>query len=95
MIKQGILNGELGVDSHIHRDNGSCPLMPEEVQTELRFNFQVQTAQCMLLLSKLEFCFLRTAWIMFAKSFADFILILVLKLSFRRDFSFLDRRKYQ
>uniref|UniRef100_A0A6M2EK03 O-fucosyltransferase family protein n=1 Tax=Populus davidiana TaxID=266767 RepID=A0A6M2EK03_9ROSI len=31
MIKQGILNGELGVDSHIHRDNGSCPLMPEEV----------------------------------------------------------------
>ncbi|KAG6750750.1 hypothetical protein POTOM_045260 [Populus tomentosa] len=31
MIKQGILNGEVGVDSHIHRDNGSCPLMPEEV----------------------------------------------------------------
>ncbi|KAF9670232.1 hypothetical protein SADUNF_Sadunf13G0047000 [Salix dunnii] len=31
MIKQGILNGELGVDSQILRDNGSCPLMPEEV----------------------------------------------------------------
>ena len=48
MIKQGILNGELGVDSHIHRDNGSCPLMPEEVCSGLRFNFQVQTVQCML-----------------------------------------------
>ncbi|KAJ6434106.1 hypothetical protein OIU84_017753 [Salix udensis] len=31
MIKQGILNGELRVDSQILRDNGSCPLMPEEV----------------------------------------------------------------
>ncbi|KAJ6379916.1 hypothetical protein OIU76_016552 [Salix suchowensis] len=31
MIKQGILNGELRVDSQILRDKGSCPLMPEEI----------------------------------------------------------------
>ncbi|XP_065852175.1 protein EMBRYO SAC DEVELOPMENT ARREST 30 [Euphorbia lathyris] len=31
MIKQGILKEELSVDSHTRRDNGSCPLMPEEI----------------------------------------------------------------
>ncbi|KAI5554770.1 hypothetical protein BDE02_19G037700 [Populus trichocarpa] len=31
MIKQGILNDELSVDSHVRRSNGSCPLMPEEI----------------------------------------------------------------
>ncbi|XVF56862.1 hypothetical protein PTKIN_Ptkin06aG0154300 [Pterospermum kingtungense] len=36
MIKQGIINDELSVDSHLHRENGSCPLMPEEVGLLLR-----------------------------------------------------------
>ncbi|KAF2306914.1 hypothetical protein GH714_022493 [Hevea brasiliensis] len=36
MIKRGILNEELNVDSHLHRENGSCPLMPEEVGLLLR-----------------------------------------------------------
>ena len=31
MIKRGIVNEELSVDSHLRRENGSCPLMPEEV----------------------------------------------------------------
>ncbi|KAJ6697246.1 hypothetical protein OIU85_003599 [Salix viminalis] len=31
MIKQGILNDDLSVDSHVRRSNGSCPLMPEEI----------------------------------------------------------------
>ncbi|GLT95373.1 hypothetical protein SLE2022_130580 [Rubroshorea leprosula] len=36
MIKQGIVKGELSVDSHLHRENGSCPLMPEEVGLLIR-----------------------------------------------------------
>lgn len=36
MIKQGILKEELSVISHLRRDNGSCPLMPEEVGVLLR-----------------------------------------------------------
>ncbi|GLT87427.1 hypothetical protein SLE2022_055120 [Rubroshorea leprosula] len=36
MIKQGIIKEELSVDSHLHRENGSCPLMPEEVGLLLR-----------------------------------------------------------
>ncbi|KAG4135753.1 hypothetical protein ERO13_D08G235900v2 [Gossypium hirsutum] len=36
MIKQGIVNDELSVESHIRRENGSCPLMPEEVGLLLR-----------------------------------------------------------
>ncbi|POO00241.1 GDP-fucose protein O-fucosyltransferase [Trema orientale] len=36
MIKRGIINEELGVDSHLRRENGSCPLMPEEVGILLR-----------------------------------------------------------
>ncbi|KFK37807.1 hypothetical protein AALP_AA3G031700 [Arabis alpina] len=31
MIKQKIISEELIVDSHLRRDNGLCPLMPEEV----------------------------------------------------------------
>ena len=31
MIKRGILNEELNVDSRRKRKHGSCPLMPEEV----------------------------------------------------------------
>ncbi|KAF5471978.1 hypothetical protein F2P56_008734 [Juglans regia] len=31
MIKRGIVNEELSVNSHLRRENGSCPLMPEEV----------------------------------------------------------------
>jgi len=31
MIKDKILNEELNVDSHLRRDKGLCPLMPEEV----------------------------------------------------------------
>ena len=31
MIKRGIVKEELRVDSHFRRENGSCPLMPEEV----------------------------------------------------------------
>uniref|UniRef100_A0A6N2KTQ5 O-fucosyltransferase family protein n=1 Tax=Salix viminalis TaxID=40686 RepID=A0A6N2KTQ5_SALVM len=31
MIKQGILNDDLSVDSHVRRSNGSCPLMPDEI----------------------------------------------------------------
>lgn len=31
MIRQGIVNEDISVDSHLRRDNGSCPLMPEEV----------------------------------------------------------------
>ncbi|CAI0384774.1 unnamed protein product [Linum tenue] len=36
MIKRGVLADKLSVDSHIRRDNGSCPLMPEEVGLLLR-----------------------------------------------------------
>ncbi|XWS42692.1 hypothetical protein CRYUN_Cryun16bG0035900 [Craigia yunnanensis] len=36
MIKQGIINDELSVESHLRRENGSCPLMPEEVGLLLR-----------------------------------------------------------
>ncbi|KAL2467776.1 O-fucosyltransferase family protein [Forsythia ovata] len=36
MIKQGIINEKLHVDSHARRGNGSCPLMPEEVGLFLR-----------------------------------------------------------
>ncbi|KAJ1385039.1 GDP-fucose protein O-fucosyltransferase [Sesbania bispinosa] len=36
MIKEGILNEELNVDSHLRRDKGLCPLMPEEVGILLR-----------------------------------------------------------
>ncbi|XVE62561.1 hypothetical protein DITRI_Ditri06bG0127800 [Diplodiscus trichospermus] len=36
MIKQGIINDELSIDSHLRRENGSCPLMPEEVGLLLR-----------------------------------------------------------
>ncbi|MBA0728398.1 hypothetical protein Golax_001300, partial [Gossypium laxum] len=36
LIKQGIINDELSVDSHSRRENGSCPLMPEEVGLLLR-----------------------------------------------------------
>lgn len=31
MIKQGIVKEELSIDSHLRKENGSCPLMPEEV----------------------------------------------------------------
>ncbi|KAK2391762.1 rhamnogalacturonan I rhamnosyltransferase [Trifolium repens] len=31
MIKDKILNEDLNVDSHLRRDKGLCPLMPEEV----------------------------------------------------------------
>lgn len=31
MIKRGIVNEELSMNSHLRRENGSCPLMPEEV----------------------------------------------------------------
>lgn len=41
MIKRGILNEELSVDSHLRRENGSCPLMPEEVCSVLNFHFQI------------------------------------------------------
>ncbi|KAL6225992.1 hypothetical protein ACLB2K_004840 [Fragaria x ananassa] len=36
MIKRGIVKDELSVDSHYRRENGSCPLMPEEVGIILR-----------------------------------------------------------
>ncbi|CAL0326764.1 unnamed protein product [Lupinus luteus] len=36
MIKEGILKEELIVDSHLQRDKGLCPLMPEEVGILLR-----------------------------------------------------------
>ncbi|KAJ7945305.1 O-fucosyltransferase family protein [Quillaja saponaria] len=36
MIKKGIVSEELIIDSHLRRDNGSCPLMPEEVGILLR-----------------------------------------------------------
>ncbi|XP_061364070.1 protein EMBRYO SAC DEVELOPMENT ARREST 30 [Gastrolobium bilobum] len=36
MIKEGILDEELNVDSHLRRDKGLCPLMPEEVGILLR-----------------------------------------------------------
>lgn len=36
LIKQGIVKDELSVDSHLRRENGSCPLMPEEVGLLLR-----------------------------------------------------------
>ncbi|XP_057472006.1 protein EMBRYO SAC DEVELOPMENT ARREST 30 [Actinidia eriantha] len=36
MIKQGIVNEGLRVDSHVRKGNGSCPLMPEEVGLLLR-----------------------------------------------------------
>lgn len=32
MIKQKFISEELIVDSHLRRDNGLCPLMPEEVE---------------------------------------------------------------
>ncbi|KAF9614872.1 hypothetical protein IFM89_020969 [Coptis chinensis] len=36
MIKRGIIKEELNIDSHERRENGSCPLMPEEVGLLLR-----------------------------------------------------------
>ncbi|KAL5554495.1 hypothetical protein UlMin_041896 [Ulmus minor] len=36
LIKRGIINEELNVDSHLRRENGSCPLMPEEIGILLR-----------------------------------------------------------
>ncbi|KAM5550348.1 protein EMBRYO SAC DEVELOPMENT ARREST 30 [Rosa sericea] len=36
MIKRGVVKEELSVDSHFRRENGSCPLMPEEVGILLR-----------------------------------------------------------
>ncbi|KAG2685437.1 hypothetical protein I3760_10G124900 [Carya illinoinensis] len=36
MIKRGIVNEELSMNSHLRRENGSCPLMPEEVGILLR-----------------------------------------------------------
>ncbi|KAL2550289.1 O-fucosyltransferase family protein [Forsythia ovata] len=36
LIKQGIINEELSVDSHAQKGNGSCPLMPKEVGLLLR-----------------------------------------------------------
>ncbi|TXG66355.1 hypothetical protein EZV62_007630 [Acer yangbiense] len=36
MIKQGIVNEKLSIESHLRRENGSCPLMPEEVGLVLR-----------------------------------------------------------
>ncbi|KAK3198116.1 hypothetical protein Dsin_021531 [Dipteronia sinensis] len=36
MIKQGIVNEKLSIESHLRRENGSCPLMPEEVGLLLR-----------------------------------------------------------
>ncbi|KAF8412347.1 hypothetical protein HHK36_000309 [Tetracentron sinense] len=36
MIKQGVVNEELIIDSYVRRGNGSCPLMPEEVGLLLR-----------------------------------------------------------
>ncbi|KAK1581063.1 hypothetical protein Q3G72_002724 [Acer saccharum] len=36
MIKQGIVNEKLSIESHLLRENGSCPLMPEEVGLLLR-----------------------------------------------------------
>ncbi|GAA0143287.1 hypothetical protein LIER_04008 [Lithospermum erythrorhizon] len=36
MIKQGTIKEELNVDSHARKQNGSCPLMPEEVGLLLR-----------------------------------------------------------
>ncbi|CAN0913445.1 Protein EMBRYO SAC DEVELOPMENT ARREST 30 [Linum grandiflorum] len=36
LIKRGMLTDKLSIDSRIRRDNGSCPLMPEEVGLLLR-----------------------------------------------------------
>ncbi|KAJ4976754.1 hypothetical protein NE237_001860 [Protea cynaroides] len=36
MIKQGLINEKLSIDSHMQKRNGSCPLMPEEVGLLLR-----------------------------------------------------------
>ncbi|TKY74022.1 GDP-fucose protein O-fucosyltransferase [Spatholobus suberectus] len=36
MIKEGILKDKLNVDSHLRREKGLCPLMPEEVGILLR-----------------------------------------------------------
>lgn len=41
MIKRGIVNEELSVDSHLRRENGSCPLMPEEVCLVLKKIYQI------------------------------------------------------
>ena len=35
MIRQKFISEELIVDSHLRRDNGLCPLMPEEVEPGL------------------------------------------------------------
>jgi len=32
MIKRGIVNEKLSIDSAARKRNGSCPLMPEEVE---------------------------------------------------------------
>lgn len=31
MIKKGIINEQLAIDSRVQKGKGSCPLMPEEV----------------------------------------------------------------
>ncbi|KAG5050299.1 hypothetical protein JHK85_011402 [Glycine max] len=36
MIKEGVLKDELNVDSHLRREKGLCPIMPEEVGILLR-----------------------------------------------------------
>ncbi|KAM7273343.1 hypothetical protein ACFE04_028007 [Oxalis oulophora] len=44
MIKQGIVKGEISVDSHLIRDRGSCPFMPEEAGLLLRaMGYQAKT----------------------------------------------------
>lgn len=59
MIKRGIVNEELTVDSHLRRENGSCPLMPEEVCLVLTCIFKLWTLY--FLLSRLVFDYLDSA----------------------------------
>lgn len=43
MIKEGIVKENLSIESHLRRENGSCPLLPEEVCPSILIFFVVYT----------------------------------------------------
>lgn len=55
MIKRGIVHEELSIDSHLRRENGSCPLMPEEVSSVLTFISSVCLVSTVVLCSGVSF----------------------------------------
>ena len=61
MIKRGIVNEELRIDSHMLRENGSCPLMPEEVCSLIKYftslmYFLLELSLFLLFVPKIRLC---------------------------------------